>query len=577
MSKEHTMFSRYKKKDARFQADEWSAGYFISQTSRAKGLPPARQTRNGNEAQRSAYDTMLMTQRSMPPGHNFYEQRRPTPPKRVQHEATSLGGTGGLAALHSPLHKRTQQRNPQLAAASAVAETPPRQNNQSSRYVAPANQTTHAFATDNSRDAYQASLQVNRQEPKQETQDLALSLISARGDNPFVVPLQKIVDLRSGIKKSRGRRRGQQEEGGDEIRTGTTPPGTPTSQIIYANENGEDDDEVYDGTLARDPSAEFTLDIDGDGDVDPDEQAHASKVGRFEWVTDPDERARLRIYEGKVVLAGVFINQHRHDMGVLEPSFAKMSSRDMTNILAEAPNFSEWLDALKERAANIPQAVWDTDDSLNNYLDIDGDGAIDAEELIMQHRIGKYEWIENVQERTAARLAEGQYIYALDFLWNNRDIMWVIDRRFGTMNQKEILDDMLGQPDFQMMLQNLRGKASSLRLGGSKQLRECLGGSKNYMPDKAQLIRRRTTELNHACRKTARDFICDKVDLEATFRKKNLGYSSPSGWGSVYMQNLSMLRGGVPDPGARAILIRQQRQAALEGIEDEYVAYGNGR
>ena len=410
-------------------------------------------------------------------------------------------------------------------------------------------------------------MQVARKEPTSSAQEQSLRLISARGDNPFVKPLQKIVDLRTNIKRSRRRSAGPNDQYlSSTPQMGETPPGTPHSQSIY---NEDATDPVYDGTLARDPSAEFTLDIDGDGDVDPDEQAHADKVGKFQWCTDLEERAALRIYEGKIVLAGVFINAHRHDMDKIEPRFNKLSSREMTNMLSESEHFSEWLDGLKEKATKLPLTQWDTDDALQNYLDIDGDGAIDAEELIMQHRIGKFKFISDPAERIKARLKEGQYIYALDFVWNNRDIMWIIDRKYQKMNQKDILDDMLSQPDYQIMLQTLRGKAQALRLGGSKQLRACMGGSKSYMPDKKQCVQRRILELNHAARKNGRDYICEKVDLESAFRKKTLGYSSPSGWGNVYMANLSMLRSGTNLPGATISLLKQAHIAKNDGSNDD--------
>ena len=571
------MFGRFAKQDNRFQASEWSPGYFVSTTSRAKGLPPARHDPSTNKRGKETvqYNHMLMTARSRPPGHDPYARMKPKPPQKVQHEATSLGGIEGMQGLLSPLRSRVrrnsrqeqQQQQPQHSQHSQHSQHPqhpqhsqhPEINsqtshhaNQSSRYHTPANINKHVMAHDNTQDSMRASMQVKRKEVSQSAQEQSLRLISARGNNPFVVPLQKIVDLRTGINQHK--------------RSRNNSTGTP---VLY-NDTGP----IYDGTLARDPSAEFTLDIDGDGDVDPDEQAHADKVGKFEWVEDLDQRAALRIYEGKVVLAGVFINQYRHDMGQLEPSFAKLSSREMTNAMVESSDFSEWLDALKERAEQLPDRIWDTDSALDNYLDIDGDGAIDADELVMQHRIGKFEFIQDPIKRTEARLKEGQYIYALDFLWNNRDIMWVIDRTYGTMNQKEILDHMLNQPDYQMMLSNLRCKASACRLGGSKQLRACLGGSKNYIPDKAQLIQRRIQELNHAARENAQDYICEKVDLEETFRKKNLGYSTPSGWGNIYMANLSMLRGGTKTPGMSLPDMVRQRKRAESGISEvEYVAF----
>jgi hypothetical protein len=117
------------------------------------------------------------------------------------------------------------------------------------------------------------------------------------------------------------------------------------------------------------------------------------------------------------------------------------------------------------------------------------------------------------------------------------------------------------------MLQTLRGKAQALRLGGSKQLRACMGGSKSYMPDKQQCVQRRILELNHAARKNGRDYICEKVDLESAFRKKTLGYSSPSGWGNVYMANLSMLRSGTNLPGATISLLKQAHIASYNQTE----------
>ena len=570
------MFGRFAKQDSRFAATEWSPGYFVNTTSKQKGLPPAREGRQQTKHEYDIirYGEMLTTSRSMGPSlqQSLKQSQRaiPKPPRQAcRPEGTSLGGLGGMHGLCSPLQARTRQRH---KIDTQQDNSKKNTNHQHLNYHVPVNKTTRPKAHDNSQNAYIASQQISREEPTRSVQEDSLRLISIRGDNPFVKQLQDIIDVRTGIERSRRRSTeplSKQQQ--NQIRE--TPPRTPDANSIY-NEN--ENDPVYDGTLARDPSAEFTLDIDGDGDVDPDEQAHASKVGKFQWCTDLKKRAALRIFEGKLVLAGVFINQYRHDMEVLEPTFARLSSREMTNMLAESDNFSEWLDELKEKAANLPLSVFDTDDALNNYLDIDGDGAIDADELLMQHRIGKFAFIEDPVKRTEARLKEGQYIYALDFLWNNRDIMWIIDRRYQTMNQKEILDVMLSHPDYHMMLQTLRAKAQALRLGGSKQLRECLGGSKNYIPSKEQMIQRRMLELNHAARKNARDYICEKVDLESTFRKKNLGYSSPSGWGTIYMENLSMLRGGSKIPGASISLLKQAKLAKNDGSGDsEWVAFNN--
>ena len=95
------------------------------------------------------------------------------------------------------------------------------------------------------------------------------------------------------------------------------------------------------------------------------------------------------------------------------------------------------------------------------------------------------------------------------------------------------------------------------------------------MPDKEQLIQRRIQELNHASRISARDFICEKVDLEAMFREKNLGYASPSGWGDIYMANKYMLRGGSTQSSlSLPEQVRATRQAK-EGGDDEWITYNS--
>ena len=77
------MFGRFAKQDNRFQASEWSPGYFVSTTSRAKGLPPARHDPSTNKRGKETvqYNHMLMTARSRPPGHDPYARMKPKPPQ----------------------------------------------------------------------------------------------------------------------------------------------------------------------------------------------------------------------------------------------------------------------------------------------------------------------------------------------------------------------------------------------------------------------------------------------------------------------------------------------------------------
>ena len=83
---------------------------------------------------------------------------------------------------------------------------------------------------------------------------------------------------------------------------------------------------------------------------------------------------------------------------------------------------------------------------------LDGDGSIDAEEMEMQHRIGRYYHISDPKERLAARIAEGRYVYAQDFVWENRDIMWKVNKRWGTMTQRQIIDELISRPNYQGIL-----------------------------------------------------------------------------------------------------------------------------
>ena len=173
----------------------------------------------------------------------------------------------------------------------------------------------------------------------------------------------------------------------------------------------------------------------------------------------------------------------------------------------------------------------------------------------MQHRIGRYYHISDPKERLAARIAEGRYVYAQDFVWENRDIMWKVNKRWGTMTQRQIIDELISRPNYQGILAKYRVKAQSIRLSESRTMKSCLGGSKNYMPDKAQMLQRRHRELMHACQKKTRTTYVTKWIL-SPFRNLNMGYS-PSGWGSVYMQNLAMLRGGIPQSDFMEMLLRQ--------------------
>ena len=63
-----------------------------------------------------------------------------------------------------------------------------------------------------------------------------------------------------------------------------------------------------------------------------------------------------------MVLAGVFINSHRHDMHKLDPAFKEsMTSREMLNMIVDSPDFSDWMDRLKDAAEKLPPAKLDTD------------------------------------------------------------------------------------------------------------------------------------------------------------------------------------------------------------------------
>ena len=537
--------------DKRFVANEWSPGYLVSSTSRIKGLPPARGTR----------ETTAL------------HQRRATYAKAL---ASSQNNQSMMSAtMHIASPSRPMTMAPQLSSQFANTTASPlrsRLKHPNNRPIETSNQVKVALEPQSEPESTSACARVQHPVNSISAQEEALRLISARGDNPFVKPLQKIVDLRQGIRSSRIEASRQRRlEGSKPDSYGESPPVTPTSDCLHAEDAERP---FYNGTLARDPSAEFTLDVDGDGDVDEDEQKHANKVGRFAMIADMDVREALRVQEGKMVLAGVFINSHRHNMHLLDPKFREnMTSREMNNMLVDSPDFSNWMDRLKESAASLPVKDVDADELIANYLDIDGDGAIDASELIMQHRIGRFKSIINSEERLATRMAEGQYVYAQDFVWENRDILWKVNPRWTSMTQREIIDELLASPNYQGTLSKYRTKAQAINLSGSKTMRSCLGGSKNYMPDKAQMVSRRVRELNHACEKKARDFICEKVDLEATFRKQNIGYGSPSGWGRVYMANLAMLRGGLPQPGKRVDMLREAREKALDGIDEEYKIY----
>ena len=79
------MFGRFAKQDLRFAANEWSPGYFVSTTSRQKGLPPARNDRQTSQHNYNTdkYNHMLTTARSMDKSWNPYEKPKPKPPKPV--------------------------------------------------------------------------------------------------------------------------------------------------------------------------------------------------------------------------------------------------------------------------------------------------------------------------------------------------------------------------------------------------------------------------------------------------------------------------------------------------------------
>jgi hypothetical protein len=42
------------------------------------------------------------------------------------------------------------------------------------------------------------------------------------------------------------------------------------------------------------------------------------------------------------------------------------------------------------------------------------------------------------------------------------------------------------------------------------------------------------------------------------------------------MQNLAMLRGGIPQPGRRAAMLREARAAEADGVDEEYVVFTSG-
>ena len=79
----------------------------------------------------------------------------------------------------------------------------------------------------------------------------------------------------------------------------------------------------------------------------------------------------------------------------------------------------------------IEPHIYTVEEMMGSYIDIDGDGVIDAEE--MQHKIGLYEHISDPDERFAARLQEGHYILALELINTNRESMHQFDQRYGTM------------------------------------------------------------------------------------------------------------------------------------------------
>ena len=179
----------FRANDERFVANDWSPGYIVSTTSRLKGLPSARQdprtTAHGQRA--AAYKSSLAQSSTWRRGQNIGGGAMsasgpimsPSRPTATSSSAKSPFNQSAASPLRARLHaqqkqplQQSQQQAPSQQPATHAATTATFHSTLSSQPGASANPSTSRSA-----------------------QEEALRLISARGDNPFVKPLQKIVTI----------------------------------------------------------------------------------------------------------------------------------------------------------------------------------------------------------------------------------------------------------------------------------------------------------------------------------------------------------------------------------------------
>ena len=280
---------------------------------------------------------------------------------------------------------------------------------------------------------------------------------------------------------------------------------------------------VHDGTFCRDPSAENLFDLDGDGDIDDEDIANEKKIGKFLHIKDPDLRMAARVHEGRrVVVQNLLLEGYRRHLIDLDFNmYAGKHIEEIVEMIASRDDFDDYMNYIKKYYHSNPMENNDV------YVDIDGDGNIDAEDIYITSKIGLFEEITDPKKRHALQVFEGKYIMVLFMVNEFRDVMWHFDPKYRKMSQKEIVMDIVNDPLFHDKMDEFNRKRRMFSTTGSKQVIKTMGGSKDWMPVKAQMTARSDKMLKTACMDHAYNKI---VDHEGAFLKKHQGYSNMTGW-----------------------------------------------
>lgn len=280
---------------------------------------------------------------------------------------------------------------------------------------------------------------------------------------------------------------------------------------------------VFDGTFCRDPSSDRLFDTDGDGDIDDDDRKMDLLIGKFLHEKDDQKRSEMRYLEGKrVMIQQLLLHGYRRQINQFDPAFKGKHMEEIVEMISGKSDFEEYIAHLQRDYVNNPMEV-----TAFTQVDVDGDGIVDAEEIHINSIISDFSEVEDARKRLELKQYEGRYIMALDMINADRNNMWMYDAKFRQMSQKEILNDLVNDKLFHDRMSEFKRKANNLKTRGSKQLIAVMGGSKDWLPVKAQMTAREEEMMNSACVDKVYDRI---VDHEGAFLKKHQGYSNMSGW-----------------------------------------------